>query len=166
MLAALVKFLRKGDFVNAERLRLIPSALLLGHAIALLVLFASAHGVTDFKGRPLGTDFSNVYAAGHAALHGNATAPFDPPSQYAQEEALFGSTTPFYGWHYPPYFLLIAVPLARLPYLWALAVRNAGALSWRALDAVANPLCRNRARALAAAGDRLSCCLRQSHAWR
>jgi alpha-1,2-mannosyltransferase len=122
MPTAFVDLLRKGDFVNAERLRLIPSALLLGYAIALLVLFASAHGATDFKGRPLGTDFSNVYAAGHAALHGSATAPFDPTSQYAEEKSLFGPATPFYGWHYPPYFLLIAVPLALLPYLWALAV--------------------------------------------
>jgi hypothetical protein len=122
MLTAIVDAMRRGHFVNAERLRLIPSALLLGYCIALVVLFASAHGTTDYNGRPLGTDFSNVYAAGKAVLHGDPTAPFDPVSQYAQEQAQFGHATPFYGWHYPPYFLLIATPLAYLPYLWALVI--------------------------------------------
>ena len=122
MPGAISAFLRKGDFVTAERLWLIPAALLLGYAVALGVLVATAHGFSDYKGRPLGTDFSNVYAAGQAVLHGRATAPFDPVRQYAQEQALFGAATPFYGWHYPPFFLLVATPLAHLPYPAALAV--------------------------------------------
>ncbi len=81
-----------------------------------------AHGVADFKGRPLGSDCSNVYAADCSALHGSATAPFDASSQYAQEKALFGQATPFCGWHSQPYFLLIADPLALLSYPWALTV--------------------------------------------
>jgi hypothetical protein len=35
---------------------------------------------------------------------------------------MFGPTTPFYGWHYPPFFLFVAAPLALLPYPLALAV--------------------------------------------
>ncbi len=52
-------------------------------------------------------------------------APFDPPQQYAREQAIFGAKTPFYGWHYPPYFLFVAAALAKLPYGLALAVWQA-----------------------------------------
>lgn len=114
--------LRTGAFLTADRLRFVPLALLFGYAIAVAMMFATAHGAIDYKGRPLGTDFSNVYAAGTAVLHGHASAPFDPHSQYGQEQALFGHATPFYGWHYPPYFLLVAAPLAMLPYLAALGL--------------------------------------------
>ncbi len=48
--------------------------------------------------------------------------------QHLGEQALFGPGTPFYGWHYPPLFFLIAAPLARLPYLWALTVWQAATL--------------------------------------
>lgn len=75
----------------------------------------------DF-GRPLGTDFSNVYAAGTYVLDGDAAAPFDPPRQYAREQAIFGADTQFYGWHYPPYFLGLAALLAAMPYALALVL--------------------------------------------
>lgn len=122
MIGRLLDTLRSGAFLTRERLWLVPAALLLGYAVALVVLFATAHGALDYQGRPLGTDFSNVYAAGKAVLAGHPEAPFDPALQYAKEQSLFGRATPFYGWHYPPYFLLIAAPLAQLPYLGALAL--------------------------------------------
>src|SRR5262249_40092757 len=83
-------------------------------------LLFTAHGLNDYQGRPLGTDFSDVYAAGTLADRGHADAAFDPPHHFAEERALFGRNTPFYGWHYPPFFLLVAAPLAHLPYLPAL----------------------------------------------
>ncbi|MCC7348708.1 MAG: DUF2029 domain-containing protein, partial [Variibacter sp.] len=66
--------------------------------------------------------FSNVYAAGTYVLDGKAAAPFDPPAQYAREQAIFGEKTDFYGWHYPPFFLFIAAALALMPYWLALLV--------------------------------------------
>jgi hypothetical protein len=85
-------------------------------------LLATSDGLNDRLDRPLGTDFSNVYAAGTYALDGNPAAPFDPPRQYAREQAIFGAATPFYGWHYPPFFLGLAALLALMPYGLALAV--------------------------------------------
>ena len=66
--------------------------------------------------RPLGTDFSNFYAAGTYVLDGNAEAPFDLARQHAREQEIFGAATPFYGWHYPPFFLFVAAALALMPY--------------------------------------------------
>ena len=117
--------LRSGDWLTRERIRLIAVALLMASAIGFLYLVVTAHGAVDRQGRPLGTDFSNVYAAGTYINEGNATAPFDPPQQYAREQTIFGNDTQFYGWHYPPFFLFVAAALALMPYGLALAVWQA-----------------------------------------
>lgn len=117
-----VNALRAGVFVTPHRVTAWAVSLLVGFVAALVFLFATAHGLNDFKGRPLGTDFSNVYAAGTNVDHGQAVAPFNPVRQYAREQAIFGKTTPFYGWHYPPFLLMVAAPLAWLPYIPALLV--------------------------------------------
>jgi hypothetical protein len=114
--------LRDGHFLTRQRLTIYPLIFLAGFAAAIAWLIVTAHGLNDYAGRPLGTDFSDVYAAGVAALKGDATAPFDILRQWRQEQAIFGQATPLYGWHYPPFFLLVAAPLARLPYPAALAV--------------------------------------------
>ena len=120
--------LRGGDWLTRERIMLVAVVLLIASAAGFLFLVVTAHGDIDRQGRPLGTDFSNVYAAGTYLRDGNAQAPFDPPQQYAREQALFGKATPFYGWHYPPYFLFIACASAKMPYGLALAVWQASTL--------------------------------------
>jgi alpha-1,2-mannosyltransferase len=120
--------LRSGTWLTRERVRMVAIALLFASAAGFLYLVATAHGAIDLQGRPLGTDFSNVYAAGTYANEGNAVAAFDPPQQFARERAIFGEATQFYGWHYPPYFLFIASALALLPYGLALAVWQAASL--------------------------------------
>ncbi len=116
----MLETLRSGAFLTRERMRLVGFALLASYAAALVYLSVTANGLLDSQGRPLGTDFSNVYAAGTLALDGHPRAPFDPALQYAREQAIFGANTPFYGWHYPPFFLFIAATLALLPYVPAL----------------------------------------------
>jgi hypothetical protein len=117
--------LLSGDWVTRERVRLVAAILLIASTVGFLFLVVTANGAVDRQGRPLGTDFSNVYAAGTYVLDGDPNAPFDPPRQYAREQAIFGTATPFYGWHYPPYFLFVAAALAKLPYGVALAVWQA-----------------------------------------
>ena len=53
-------------------------------------LVVTSDGLNDYQGRPLGTDFSNIYAAGTYVLDGKAAAPFDWPAQHAREQAIFG----------------------------------------------------------------------------
>jgi alpha-1,2-mannosyltransferase len=117
--------LRNGDWLTRERIRLVAYALLAASAAGFLYLVVTAHNGIDLQGRPLGTDFSNVYAAGTYVNEGDATAPFDPVRQFDRERAIFGDATQFYGWHYPPYFLFVAGGLARMPYGIALAVWQA-----------------------------------------
>jgi alpha-1,2-mannosyltransferase len=117
--------LRSGTWLTHDRVRMVMVALLFASAAGFAFLVATAQGGVDLQGRPLGTDFSNVYAAGTYVLEGNPDAPFDSVQQYAREQAIFGTATQFYGWHYPPYFLFVAAALALLPYGLALAVWQA-----------------------------------------
>jgi alpha-1,2-mannosyltransferase len=121
-MAGFLQILRSGDWLTLERMRLWALAVLVAAGGGLLYLVATSDGLIDYQGRPLGTDFSNVYAAGTYVLEGQPAAPFDPRLQHAREQAIFGAKTPFYGWHYPPFFLGVAAALALMPYQLALIV--------------------------------------------
>ena len=128
-MSAMLERLRSGDWVTRERMRLVGIGLLIAFAAAIAYLAGTANGLNDAIGRPLGTDFSNVYAAGTLVLDGQPRAPFDPAQQYAREQAIFGAATPFYGWHYPPFFLFVAAGLALMPYKLALLVWQGATLA-------------------------------------
>jgi len=117
-----LQVLRNAEFLNRKRIGFWAAALLIGFAVALAGMALTARGLNDYKGRPLGSDFSNIYAAGTWVREGKPAAPFDLARQYAREQAIFGRATPIFGWHYPPYFLAVAGPLAGLPYIPALVV--------------------------------------------
>jgi hypothetical protein len=116
------EMLRSGDWLTRERIRLVALAVLVASVLGAAFLIATANGLSDRFDRPLGTDFSDVYAAGTYVLDGEATAPFNPRRQITRERAIFGQKTPFYGWHYPPYFLGPAALFATMPYPLALAL--------------------------------------------
>lgn len=121
-MAASIDALRTGAWLTRARIAVVAAALLVASALGIGYLVFGSDGLHDRLARPLGTDFSNVYAAGTYVLEGRPTLPFDPPQQYAREQAIFGAKTDFYGWHYPPYFLGLAALLALAPYALALAL--------------------------------------------
>src|SRR5438552_3745364 len=87
-------------------------------------------GLSGPNGKRIGTDFSNVYAAGKLTWQGRRADAYDPALQHAAEKAVFGGReVPFYGWHYPPFFLAVAFLVASLPYAFALALWLAASLA-------------------------------------
>ena len=125
----MLETLRSGDWLTASRMRLWAIAVLVASAAGIVWLAATANGLNDYQGRPLGTDFSNIYVAGSYIVDGRPEAPFDPRLQHARAKEIFGAATPLYGWHYPPFFHFIAAPLATMPYLLALFVWQAVTLA-------------------------------------
>ncbi len=121
-MAGFIDPLRSGAWLTRARMRLVAFALLVAMLAGAGFLIATSNGLNDRVGRPLGTDFSNVYAAGTYVLDGQPAAPFDPAKQFARERGIFGAATQFYGWHYPPYFLGLAAALATMPYWLSLLV--------------------------------------------
>jgi hypothetical protein len=115
--------LRSGQWLTVARARGYSLILLGICAIAVAGWIAMADGLIDRNGKPLGTDFSNVYAAGTLTWQGRPAEAYEPALQHAAEKALFGGReVPFYGWHYPPFFFAVAVVVAALPYAWGLAI--------------------------------------------
>jgi hypothetical protein len=116
--AAFVSILREGDFLTRDRIRLWTIAVLIGFAAAIAMMIVTARGLNDYHGRPIGTDFSSFYAAGQLSLDGQS--PYDQHQLHERQQRLFGHDTPYYAFSYPPIFLLIVAPLAKLPYPAAL----------------------------------------------
>ena len=122
--------IRSGRWLTPERLRAYPAIVAILAAVVLAGLVATSEGLVRADGQPVGTDFSNVYAAGRLVLDGRTAAPYDPALQHAAERAVFGGRdVAFYGWHYPPMALLPAAALALLPYGLALVAWMAATLA-------------------------------------
>ena len=122
--------LASGSWLTTDRIRRVGAICGLGSVALLLWLAATSHGTLDFRGRPLGTDFSDVWAAGKMALSGHAADVWIWSRHFAVQRAFHGPRlTEFYAWHYPPPFLLVASTLALLPYLLAL-------ISWQLITLV------------------------------
>jgi glycosyl transferase family 87 len=114
-----------GGDAGAALPRLVASvafALIVSHVVFLLAslvkgtwLFAADGGVAS--------DFVNVWAAGKLALAGHAASAYDWAAHKAAEESAVGhSFDGYFGWHYPPTFLFVAIPLSLLPYAVAYVV--------------------------------------------
>jgi hypothetical protein len=115
--------LRSGDWLTSARARGY-SLILLGLAVLAMVgWIALSDGLIDRNGQPIGTDFSNVYAAGTLIWQGRPSDAYTPALQHAAEKAVFaGREVPFFGWHYPPFFFAVAVLVAAVPYAWGLLI--------------------------------------------
>src|SRR3984885_8316685 len=115
--------LRSGRWLTSARARGYSLILLGLCALVMAAPRALSGGLIDRNGKPLGTDFSNVYAAGTLTLKGRPAEAYEPALQHAAEKAVFGGReVPFYGWHYPPFFFAVAVVVAAVPYAWGLAI--------------------------------------------
>ena len=130
MASRMLLALKSGSFVTRKRVMAYGAMLIAAYVAAFATLFATADGISDRFGRPLGTDFANVYAAGRMAQDGRAAAAYDWPAHHAVQKAIAGrSDVPYYGWHYPPVFLLAALALAPFTYLGALLIFQATTLA-------------------------------------
>jgi hypothetical protein len=122
--------IQSGSWLTRERLYVYTGMMIGMPLIIAIVWIALADGMIDRFGNPIGTDFTNVWAAGKLVLAGEPSAPYDLARQHVAERDVFGGRdVPHYGWHYPPLFLVIAAGLALIPYAWSLAIWMALTLS-------------------------------------
>lgn len=122
--------IRDGSWLDRARARRVAWVMLAVSIIALTGFFVTAHGTLDWKGRPIGTDFSEVYAAGRMVWAGHAAQVWDWPTHFAAQRSLHNSpAVDVYGWHYPPPFLLVAALIALLPYIPALVAWQVATLA-------------------------------------
>jgi arabinofuranan 3-O-arabinosyltransferase len=104
-------------------------AMAVAYALFLVAMFWGGFWLRDANGHILANDFIDVFAAGKMAAAGHSASVYDWQAHHAAETALTG--IPFegyYGWHYPPPFLFVAVTLSRLPYFAAFGLWVAATL--------------------------------------
>jgi hypothetical protein len=121
--------LRGNERINAitRLIAVIGLTLALGYIVVLTGALVTGDWLIDAQGRPLASDFVNVYAAGHLAGDGHAPLAYDWVAHKSMEARALGhGFDNYFGWHYPPPFLFVAAALALLPFL-------AAALLWLAV---------------------------------
>ena len=126
MLAAL----RSGSFVTRGRMR--------GYCMLLLAAYVVAIGRAAGDGRRPRRQRRGVRSAPISPTstppaswrtRASAALAYDLPAHHDMQRQISGrADIPYYGWHYPPAFLLLAAALAVLPYLGALLVYQAATL--------------------------------------
>ena len=120
--AVQLAWLAEAPWLDHRRLDRYPKLFCAIFAIAAVVWLAMGDGLLDPKGKPIGTDFVAFFSASTLALEGKAAAVYDGSAIHAAERtAVDGDATGFFPWFYPPTFLMVVLPLALLPYGWALA---------------------------------------------
>jgi hypothetical protein len=112
--------IREARWLTRQRLSTYPKLFVAAYLIVAVLQLAMTHGGMYPNGQPIGADFVNVWAASASALQGHPAAIYNSAPHHAMEQAaLSNPRVGLYGWHYPPMFLIVALPLALLPYLWA-----------------------------------------------
>lgn len=121
--------LANGSWLMRERVSRIAVICAVVGIAMLLFLWLAGKGTVDTFGTPVGADFAAFWEAGRIAGSGDAARAWD---QQVLNDAVRTTHGVEYGtaWIYPPVFLLIAAPLAALPYL-------AGLFAWQLLSFLA-----------------------------
>ena len=110
-------------WLSATRARAWCRVLAVVSAVIVAAWLGLSHDGIDRLGKPIGTDFISFWSASQLALTGQTAAPYDLDIHARAQHALLPAGQPgYYGFFYPPMFLLLCLPLALLPYLAALAV--------------------------------------------
>ena len=86
------------------------------YLVAALALILTSTDAIDFQGKPLGYDFITFWGASLLALDGTAPLAFDVHANHAAQLKAVAGTKAMFLWHYPPTFMLLALPLALMPY--------------------------------------------------
>jgi alpha-1,2-mannosyltransferase len=117
-----------GNSLDHRRLIAYCAVLLAIEVSGSLFLVAGTHGLIVPLGAPTSTDFVSFYAAGSLVDAGTPELVYDQAAHGAAEEQATSPGVEYRFFYYPPVFLLLCAPLARLPYLIAFLVFESATL--------------------------------------
>jgi len=115
-----------GHFLNAQRLSVYPIIFLAVYVLAALLWVSQSTDMLDPRDKPLGYDFITFWSGATLAVDGNPADVFDAAKMAAAQNLAVPGNQKLYLWHYPPTFLLLILPLAVIPYIWAYLIWGAG----------------------------------------
>lgn len=118
----MLSWLRDAPWITARRLSIYPKLFVAAYVLTYILWISAMHGMVDREGTALGADFVNSWAGSYLALSGHPQQVYDLAKIHAAERTAVGERdVNLVGWYYPPTFLLAVLPLALVPYIWALA---------------------------------------------
>jgi hypothetical protein len=123
----------------ARLIAVIGLSLTIAYVIILVSAIVTGGWLIDAQGRPIASDFVNVWAAGRLAADGHPTLAYDWVIHKSMEVRAVGHAFDnYYGWHYPPTFLFVASALALIPilpatFLWLAVTLPAYLMTVRAI---------------------------------
>lgn len=120
--------LRSGEWLNAGRLRLYVTILLILELAVFAFIIAGTHGWIVPLDGPNTTDFVSFYAAGKLADAGTPALAYDLAKHLAAEEAIVGQGIQYQYFNYPPVYQALFALVAHLPYLTAFIVFQSATL--------------------------------------
>jgi alpha-1,2-mannosyltransferase len=111
-------WLREFPLLTAERAKFFSGLLLLACTVGFLARLAQSHGLMVNSGHPIGGDFVDIYAASIAVLKGQAASVYDVHRHYLRQLAVLRSKDcGVLAFEYPPVYLLMVMPLSKLPFV-------------------------------------------------
>ncbi len=120
---SILEFFRDAPWLTRRRLAVYPKLFLVVYVISAVVWLMRSKDLIDPAGHPIGADFIDPWSASWLTLHGAPSAVYDVARLWSVERmAVNYPNVGFAGFHYPPTYLLIVLPLALLPYAWSLLV--------------------------------------------
>ena len=114
-----------GNSLDRRRITAYCAILLSIEVSGFLFLIAGTYGLIVPLPAPTSTDFVSFYAAGSLAEAGTPELVYDQAAHHAAEERATAPGVEYRFFYYPPIFLLLCAPLARLSYLVAFVVFEA-----------------------------------------
>jgi alpha-1,2-mannosyltransferase len=109
--------LRDPTWLTRSRILFYSGVLMLAYVVAAIAQMLHSHHMILKSGSGIGGDFVNIYAASIAALRGDPAAVYNIHLQHVQEAAVMGTDFGVLGFHYPPMYLLMVLPLSMLPFI-------------------------------------------------
>jgi arabinofuranan 3-O-arabinosyltransferase len=88
----------------------------IGFAV-LSVVILGWHAASPSTARYMGLDYANYWAGARLAASGQASVAYDLAGFDSFEKALFGPAYPTNVYSYPPYHMLLTLPLATVPFV-------------------------------------------------
>ena len=119
--SSILDFFRQAPWLTRRRLVAYPRLFLVVYVVSAAIWMLRSKGLIDPAGHPIGADFIDPWSASWRTLHGSPSAVYDVPRLWSAERmAVHYPKVGFAGFHYPPIYLLLILPLALLPYAWSL----------------------------------------------
>jgi alpha-1,2-mannosyltransferase len=119
--SSILDFFREAPWLTRRRLVAYPRLFLVVYVVSAIIWMLRSKGLIDPAGHPIGADFIDPWSASWLTLHGAPSAVYDVARLWSVERiAVADPSVGFAGFHYPPIYLLIILPLALLPYALSL----------------------------------------------